>query len=349
MIAINTNGKMEYSYFCPTEYAAKVEEWRKGFEGFILQHQETVIAEICPKESKANLFFSTIPSERYDFGNRICDTSFAAVAVNYNDDGKEDFDFFKSALLMYEPKNEYRILGNYFDSVFTEDFYNEINIESVHYKTTFELVETRLKKVHTILNNEINNKVGVAPEVKENHCRILPVESDRTNFVAALEKATKDTKTDKIILMITSMSVNEEKITKLFNTKDETTVKALVYSANAKKEEQSIEIKKKRMPIPTKIGIATVAMGIMAAILMTYLEQSKTSENPSYKPEATSSEKSSVQSQGKNKDVILLPGTYTDGNLTLRVSDSLLQMFDANDTLIQGFFFKLDSLKKIEK
>ena len=124
---------------------------------------------------------------------------------------------------------------------------------------------------------------------------------------------------------------------------------SLGFNSNGKKRRTVHRNKKKRMPIPTKIGIATVAMGIMAAILMTYLEQSKTSENPSYKPEATSSEKSSVQSQGKNKDVILLPGTYTDGNLTLRVSDSLLQMFDANDTLIQGFFFKLDSLKKIEK
>lgn len=349
MIAINTNGKMEYSYFCPTEYAAKVEEWRKGFEGFILQHQETVIAEIYPKKSRANLFFSTIPSERYDFGNRICDTSFAAIDVNYNGDGKEDFEFFKSVLLMYDSKNEYRILGNYFDSVFTEDFYNEINIESVHYKTTFELVETRLKKVHTILDNEIKREVGIAPEVKENHCRILPTESNRSNFVTALETATKATKTDKIILMITSMSVNEEKIKKLFNTQDETIVKALVYSANVKTEEQPIEIKKKRMSIPTKVGIATVVIGIMAAILMTYLESSKTLEKPSDKSAATSSEKSSAQSQEKNKDVIFSPGTYTDGNLTLRVSDSLLQMFDANDSLIQGFIFRLDSLKRVDK
>ncbi len=47
--------------------------------------------------------------------------------------------------------------------------------------------------------------------------------------------------------------------------------------------------------------------------------------------------------------IFLTPGTYTDGNLKLRISDSLLQMYDANDSLIQGFIFRCDSVRKVEE
>lgn len=353
MIAINTNGKMEYSYFCPTEYATKVDEWRKRFDGFILQHQETVIAEIYPKESKVNLFFSTIPSERYDFDNRICDTSFAAVSVNYNGDGKEDFKFFKSALLMYDPINKYRILGKDFDDEFKDQFFDEINSESVHYQNTYDLVASKLKKIQAKLDNEINNTVGIAPEVKENYCRILPIESDRTNYVAALENATQETDTDKIILLITSMSVNEEKIKKLFDTQDDTTVKALVYSTNAKTEQPSIEIKKKPLLFPTKVGIAVVTVGLIMASLLIWLMPSPSPKTDSTKLEAdsiisvTQSENGCVNEIMKSEFLSL--GTYTDGNLKLRISDTLLQMYNINDSLIQSFIFRLDSVRKIDE
>lgn len=355
MIAIHTNGKLEYNYFCPKNYADRITKWCKSFDGFILQNKETIFAEIFPKESKANFFFSTIPSsKRRDFANRICDTTFAALDVKYNGkEGKDEFDLFKSALLMYDRESGYTPLGIEFDNNFTEEFYNEFTNESVHNKTTYELIETRLRNVHQILIEKISDKNGVASELEENQCRILPVENDRTNFVATLENATKDTDTDKIILLITSMSVNEEKIKKLFDTQDDTTVKALVYSTNAKTEQPSIEIKKKPIPFPTKVGIAVVTMGLIMASLLIWLMPSPSPKTVSTKLE-TDSITSVIQSgNGYEKETMkndfLSLGTYTDGNLKLRISDTLLQMYNINDSLIQSFIFRLDSVRKIDE
>lgn len=354
MIAINTNGKLEYTFFCAEEYSTRIEKWFEQFKSFELQHTESIFVEIFPKEEKANFYFSTIPSERHDFGNRICDTSFAALDVKYNEVGKDDesengkkeFDFFKSTLLMYDAEQEYRLLGNFLDSEFTEDFYNGITKEIVHHQNTKQLVTVKLKNVYKAIKHQIgDNQSGIVPLVKENYCKVMPIENNRKNFVAALDAATKETDVDKWILMITSMTVNEEKVKKLFNTDDKTKVKALVYSAKAK-EETTFEIKKKRMSTPTKIGIATVLTGIAVAGLMVYAEPSKNNLKSS---EEISSTDSLATSQENKSNAFLSSGTYTDGNLTLRVTDSTLQMFDVNDSLIQGFIFRLDSVKRVEK
>ena len=354
MIAINTNGKLEYTFFCAEEYSTRIEKWFEQFKNFELQHTESIFVEIFPKEGKANFYFSTIPSERHDFDNRICDTSFAALDVKYNEgskddeseNGKKEFDFFKSTLLMYDAEQEYRLLGNFFDSEFTEDFYNGITKEIVHHQNTKQLVTVKLKNVYKAIKHQIgDNQSGIVPLVKENYCKVMPIENNRKNFVAALDAATKETDVDKWILMITSMTVNEEKVKKLFNTDDKTKVKALVYSAKAK-EETTFEIKKKRISTPTKIGIATVLTGIAVAGLMVYAEPSKNNLKSS---EEISSTDSLATSQENKSNVFLSSGTYTDGNLTLRVTDSTLQMFDVNDSLIQGFIFRLDSVKRVEK
>lgn len=354
MIAINTNGKLEYTFFCAEEYSTRIEKWFEQFKSFELQHTESIFVEIFPKEGKANFYFSTIPSERRDFGNRICDTSFAALDVKYNESGEEDenkigkkeFDFFKSTLLMYDAEQDYRLLGNFFDSEFTEDFYNGITKEIVHHQNTKQLVSVKLKNVYKAINHQIGNiQSGIVPSVKENYCKVMPIENNRKNFVAALDTATKETDVDKFVLMITSMTVNEEKVKKLFNTEDKTKVKALVYSAKVK-EESTFEIKKKRMSTPTKIGIAAVLIGIAVAGLMVYAEPSK---NNSKSSEETSSTDSLATSQENRSNVFLSSGTYTDGNLTLRVTDSTLQMFDANDSLIQGFIFRCDSVRKVNE
>ena len=357
MIAINTNGKFEYSFFCAEDYSTKIEKWFEQFKSFELQHNESIFVEIFPKEEKANFYFSTIPSERRDFNNRICDTSFAALDVKYNEvgkedeseNGKEDFDFFKSTLLMYDVEQGYRLLGNFFDSEFTEDFYNGISKEIIHHQNTKQLVNGNLKKVYKTIKNKINDRLsGITPIVKENYCKVMPIENNRINFVAALDAATKETDVDKFVLMITSMTVNEEKVKKLFDTEDKTKVKALVYSAKAK-EETTFEIKKKRMSPPTKVGIATVLTGIAVAGLMIYLEPSKKTLERLEETSSTVSMDSLATSQGNKSNVFLPPGTYTDGNLTLRVSDSLLQMYDDKDSLIQGFIFRSDSVRKVDE
>ncbi len=100
------------------------------------------------------------------------------------------------------------------------------------------------------------------------------------------------------------------------------------------------------MSTPTKIGIAAVLIGIAVAGLMVYLEPS---QNNLMKSEETSSTDSLATSQENKINVFLSSGTYTDGNLTLRVTDSTLQMFDANDSLIQGFIFRCDSVRKVDE
>lgn len=363
MIAINTNGKLEYTYFCAEEYSTKIEKWLEQFESFKLQHNESIFVEIFPRKEMANFYFSTIPSERHDFGNRICDTSFAALDVKYNESreddesekdkeklkGKEAFDFFKSTLLMYDIEQDYRLLGNFFDSEFTEEFYNGITKEIVHHQNTKQLVTIKLKNVYKAIKHQIGNiQSGIVPSVKENYCKVMPIENNRKNFVAALDAAIKETDVDKFVLMITSMTVNEEKVKKIFNTEDKTKVKALVYSTKAK-EETTFEIKKKRMSTPTTVGVAAVLIGIAVAGLMIYLEPSKKTLERSEETSSTVSMDSLATSQENKSNVFLSPGKYTDGNLTLRVSDTLLQMFNDNDSLIQGFIFRCDSVRKVDE
>lgn len=231
MVTINTNGKLEYSYFCSEVTENRILDWRKNFKDFLNEHVENIILEVFPKRKVANFLFSTIPSERRDISpqKRSCDTLFVGVDVNYKSgEGRKDLDFFLKSL-NFVIKNSYQELGGIFDGFFTEGKLNELTKESIRTSITFEWVQEKLKAIGNSIDSVLDN-CGSVIDIPDNVCVSKSVDGNRSNFLATIQKALYEETCDKFVFIITPMSVNKEKVSGFFNRDSKEIEKVLILS-----------------------------------------------------------------------------------------------------------------------
>lgn len=352
MIVLNTNGKFEYSSFCTKGKSEEAERWLENYKDFIYQHRENVIMEFDLAQKTANIHLATIPSERKDINGSPCDTSLTTIGAKFDE---SDYNIMTS-LIKYALSEGFDSLGGIFDSYFKEDFFNVKNQEDIQSADKEELVNYKLKDLyekHTKLSS--TDKHLDLPKVEKDDCIAKSVKTvDSAEFASAMRTAQDDTEADKYILLITRLTVSDEKVAKFAFNEDSKFAKAMIFRTAATEETDwtPFVIKKKTLSLPTKVGLATVIIGIAIASLMIWLEPSKPLVIPSTTLDTSSSAQVSDSLIGcptRTSNNFLSTGTYTDGTLKLRISDTLLQMFNANDSLIQSFIFRLDSVRKIDE
>lgn len=328
MIVLNTNGKYEYSNFCTKENSENAERWLDNYKDFLIQHRENIIMEFSPKAQKVSIHFATIPSERKDTNGSPCDTSLTAVDIGYSGD---DYTILLS-VIKYALIEGYDSLGVIFDYIFKEDFINVKNQDDIQTDEKEENVNLRLDKLcrkHLQISFPETNPVDI-PSIDTFDCLWKSVSTLNYNdFFAAIQKAKDDQDTDKFILIVTRRNISEEKVNKFLDTSnDKKIVKAFIIriGSDTETEWSTLPIKKKSMPISTKVGIAAVAAGIITICLMLVLMPTKEVK--------TSSIISEQDSLNYLKEMVI---NYAD---SLKVSnhrlDSLINLQSFNDTFCKN-------------
>lgn len=328
----------------------------QGKNGFYL--------EINPKDGILNYVSQSIISNSFkDNEGRLQSRYILGDGIHYKENNNDSFSGHRKAsaieqfisTLFWGTSNE---LNNKFDERFTSDFINE-KAESNKYQYVRNEVEEKFQLISNDLKHSDSSNFNDIIDIEDNKCKYMPLNDvNKRKLIATLHNVLNDNKNDaKYLFFVTdSRPESDDKVEKIHSfyapVENGERVKILVLSSKVDAE-YCVDLKKKSLPFPTKVGIAVVTMGLIMASLLIWLMPSPSPKTDSTKLEAdsiisvTQSENGCVNEIMKSE--FLSPGTYTDGNLTLKVSDTLLQMYDANDSLIQSFIFRLDSVKKIEE
>ncbi len=345
MIAINTNGKLEYSFFCSEKAENKILDWRKNFEPFLEEHVENIILEIFPKKKTANFLFSTIPSERKDPSpqKRNCDTFFVGIDTEYkSEEGKKELDFFLMSL-NYVIKNGYQDLGGIFDGFFTEGKLNEFTKESIHTSITEDWVKERLNAIFNSIKTEFDNSFSVI-DVSDNVCVSKSLEGNKGNFLATIQKALDDETCDKFVFIITPMSVNNEKVSKFFNVETKDVERVLVLSNT--KAEQTFEFPKKSLG-PAIIVLMLLLVGILGVCL----SDSKTHRQADQYSMVSTTSKDSlmVENDSSLSQIEMLKQQLKDSTIKYQYQPLLLEYDSASNSIMiirsdstRSMFFSLE-------
>ena len=345
MVTINTNGKLEYSYFCSELTENRILDWRKNFEDFLDEHVENIILEVFPKRKVANFLFSTIPSERRDISpqKRSCDTLFVGVDVNYKlGEGRKELDFFLKSL-NFVIKNSYQELGGIFDGFFTEGKLNELTKESIRTSITFEWVQDKLKAIGNSIDSVLDN-CGSVIDIPDNVCVSKSVDGNRSNFLATIQKALDEETCDKFVFIITPMSVNKEKVSGFFNRDSKEIEKVLILSDT--NTEQRYEFPKNSLS-PAIIVLSLLLVGILGVCL----SDSKThrQSNQSSIVSTTSEDTLMVPNDSSLSQIEMLKQQLKDSTIKYQCQPLLLEYDSVSNSIMiirsdstRSMFFSLE-------
>ena len=245
MIVLNTNGKYEYSSFCTKSNSDAAERWLDKYKDFIVQHRENIIVEFDLERKTANIHLSSIPSERKDINGSPCDTSLTTVGAEINGD---DYNIMLS-LIMYALSEGFDSLGGIMDTHFKEDFFNVKSQDDIQSSDKEDLVNYKLKDLYEKHTKCVQIETAVElPKVEKDFCVAKSVKTvNVSEFAKTVQDAQNDKDATKFILIITRLSVADEKVKKFAYKEDNKFAKALIFRTSAPEETdwQSYVIKKK--------------------------------------------------------------------------------------------------------